>query len=67
MPRVKYPTQTQVVTFLFGTNRLGIFQLPPAQQAALNLGTNQFVTLHLEPVAVGTNLVLGLPRGLRSD
>src|SRR5208283_33438 len=58
--RINYPKQTQVVTFLFGTNRLGIFQLPPAQQEALNLGTNQFVTFHLEPVAVGTNLVLGL-------
>ncbi|MGD0260436.1 MAG: twin-arginine translocase subunit TatC [Verrucomicrobiota bacterium] len=58
--RVSYPKQTQVVTFLFGTNRLGIFQLPPAQQKALNFATNRFVTLHLEPVALGTNLFLGL-------
>src|SRR3974390_3167239 len=34
--RVRYPSQNQVVTFLFGTNRLGVYQLPPAQQASFN-------------------------------
>ena len=58
--QVIYPKQTQVVTFLFGTNRLGIYQLPPSQQKEFNFGTNQFVTLHLAPVTVGTNVVLGL-------
>ncbi len=57
--RVKYPPRNQVVTFLFGSNRLGIFQLPPAQQTNFNFGTNHFVTLHLEPVTLGTNVVLG--------
>jgi len=57
--RIRYPAQTQVVTFLFGTNRLGVFQLPPDQQKNFNLGTNKFVTLHLEPLTVGTNEVLG--------
>ncbi len=55
-----YPPENQVITFLFGSNRLGVFQLPPAEQRALNLGTNQFVTLHVQPVVVGTNVVLGL-------
>src|SRR3974377_1972728 len=40
--RVRYPSQNQVVTFLFGTNRLGVYQLPPAQQASFNFGTNHF-------------------------
>src|SRR5215831_9529045 len=39
--RVKYPPQNQVVTFTFGTNRLGVFQLPPGQRESFNLGTNQ--------------------------
>lgn len=58
--RISHPPETQVVTFLFGTNRLGVFELPPAQQNNLNFGTNRFVTLRVQPVAVGTNLVLGL-------
>lgn len=58
--RIHYPNSVQVVTFRFGTNRLGVYQLPPDQQAALGLGTNKFVTLHLEPVALGTNLVFAL-------
>jgi sec-independent protein translocase protein TatC len=57
--QIRYPPQNQVVTFLFGTNRLGVYQLPPGQKETLNLGTNQFVTLHLEPIAIGTNLVFG--------
>jgi sec-independent protein translocase protein TatC len=57
---IHYPANSQVVTFLFGTNRLGVFQLPPAQQSAFNFGTNRFVNLHVEPISVGTNLVLGL-------
>ncbi|MFM2294636.1 MAG: hypothetical protein RLZZ350_1049 [Verrucomicrobiota bacterium] len=56
---VKYPPDHQVVTFLFGQNRLGVMQLPPAEKKVLGLGTNQFVTLHLQPITVGTNQVLG--------
>src|SRR4249920_2690534 len=52
--KVRYPPDKQVVTFLFGTNRLGVFQMVPGQQEGLNLGTNHFLTFHLEPVAVGT-------------
>ena len=58
--KVHYSDKNQVVTFLFGTNRLGVYQLPPNQQLSLGLGTNRFVTLHLQPITIGTNQVLGL-------
>ena len=58
--KIRFQPNTQVVTFLFGTNRLGVFQLPKDQKAGLDLGTNRFVTLHLQPVTIGTNEVLGL-------
>lgn len=58
--RISYPAETQVVSFMFGTNRLGVFKLGREDQKSLQLGTNQFVTLHLEPITVGTNQVLGL-------
>lgn len=57
---VSYPKDTQVVTFMLGTNRLGVFQLGQADQQALNFGSNQFVTLHLQPITIGTNQILGL-------
>jgi sec-independent protein translocase protein TatC len=58
--KVRYRDENQVVTFLFGTNRLGVFQLTPDQRKVIDLGTNQFVTLHVAPVQVGTNFLLGL-------
>ncbi|SPE55577.1 Sec-independent protein translocase protein TatC [Verrucomicrobia bacterium] len=58
--KVRYRSDSQVVTFLFGTNRLGLFQLPPEQEQQWAFGTNHFVNLYLEPIHVGTNLVLGL-------
>ena len=57
--RVNYPKDVQVVTFLFGSNRLGVFRMPP-EQTGLSFGTNRFVTLHLEPVSLGTNTLLGV-------
>jgi sec-independent protein translocase protein TatC len=57
---VRYPSDKQVVTFLFGTNRLGVYQLPTNSPNGLQFGTNQFITYHVEPTLVGTNLVLGL-------
>jgi sec-independent protein translocase protein TatC len=43
---------------MVATNRLGIFQLPPEQQESFHLGTtNRFVTVHVEPTVIGTNLV----------
>ncbi len=58
--KIRYPDTAQVVTLLFGTNRLGVYQLPSAQGAALGLGTNKFVSLHVEPLLNGTNLLLAL-------
>jgi sec-independent protein translocase protein TatC len=48
---ISYPSDRQVFTFLFGTNRLGVFQEPRAGQSAFHhLTTNQFATFHLELV-----------------
>lgn len=60
---VRYPQKNQVVTVFFGTNRLSTFQLPPDQREQFNLGTNQFMTLHLVPITLGTNQVLGVQAG----
>jgi len=57
--KIHYDSSDQVVTVSFGTNRVGVFTLPPAQQPQANLGTNQFVTLHLQAVTIGTNQLLG--------
>ena len=56
--KIDYPGTNQVVTVLFGTNRLGVFPLTPEQQASLELGTNRFVAVRVEPVTLGTNQVL---------
>ncbi len=54
-----YPGTNQVVTVSFGTNQLGHFELSDAQQNSLNLGTNRFVGVTVEPIQIGTNQVLG--------
>src|SRR5512142_1357762 len=41
--KISYPKKVQVVTFLWGTNRLGVFQLSPEQQETFKLSTNRFV------------------------
>jgi sec-independent protein translocase protein TatC len=67
--KLNYSKNEQVVTFVFGTNRLGVFRMAPARQEFLNLGTNQFVTFHVEPVPFGdgTNqFVLGMRRDFDS-
>src|SRR5579863_8106814 len=56
---VSYPGTNQVVTVSFGTNRLGNFQIPAEQTRSLNLGTNRFVAVTVEPVTLGTNQVIG--------
>jgi sec-independent protein translocase protein TatC len=58
--KISYPGQNHVVTALFGTNRLGVFPLTPELEGALDLGSNRFVAVRLEPVTLGTNQVLGL-------
>ncbi len=57
--KISYPGTNQVVTVSFGTNRLGHFQLSEAQEKSLNLGTNRFVAVTVEPLTLGTNQVLG--------
>jgi sec-independent protein translocase protein TatC len=54
-----YPGTNQVVTVSFGTNRLGHFQLSDAEEKSLNLGTNRFVAVTVEPLTLGTNQILG--------
>lgn len=49
----------QTVVVSFGTNHLGNFQLTPKQSKSLNLGTNRFVAVTVEPLTLGTNRVLG--------
>ena len=56
--KLPYPGTNQVVTVLFGTNRLGVFPLTPEQHATLDLGTNRFVAVRVEPATLGTNQVL---------
>ena len=61
--RISYPKDKQIVTFLFGTNRLGVFPLSPTEQKAFDFGSNQFITFHVEPIKQEgeTNLfVLGM-------
>jgi sec-independent protein translocase protein TatC len=49
----------QTATVSFGTNQLGIFEISPALQKSLNLGTNSSVAVQIEPMMIGTNQVLG--------
>jgi sec-independent protein translocase protein TatC len=54
-----FPGTSQIVSVSFGTNSLGNFPLSEAQQKSLNLGTNRFVAVEVEPLLLGTNRVLG--------
>ena len=56
--RISYPGTNQIVTVIFGTNELGAFPLTTEQQASLELGTNRFVAVRVEPAMLGTNQVL---------
>ncbi len=56
---IHYSGTNQIVTVSFGTNRLGNFPLTPEQQQSLDLGTNRFVAVEVEPLVIGTNRVLG--------
>jgi sec-independent protein translocase protein TatC len=54
-----YPGTNQIVTVSFNANRLGHFSLSPEQEKFLNLGTNRFVAVVVEPLTLGTNQILG--------
>ena len=56
--KIRYPGTNQVVTLRYGTNVLRVFQLTPEQQQSLELGTNRFVAVTVEPAIIGTNRVL---------
>jgi sec-independent protein translocase protein TatC len=57
--KVSFPGTNQIVSVSFGSNSLGNFTLSASQQQALDLGTNRFNAIQIEPVTVGTNRVLG--------
>ena len=57
--KIRYPGTNQVVTVSYGTNRLGTVKLAPEQQRELDLGSNRFVAVQIEPLTLGTNRVLG--------
>ena len=54
-----HTTTNQTVIISFGTNHVGNFQLTPEQEKSLNLGTNRFIPVIVEPLVIGTNQVLG--------
>ena len=56
--RISYAGTNHIVTVLFGTNQLGVFPLPEAQAPSIDLGTNRFVAVRIEPTTIGTNNVL---------
>src|SRR5208282_3963264 len=47
-----YPGTNQIVVTSFGTNHLGNFRLTPEEQASLDLGTNRFVAVRIEPMTI---------------
>jgi sec-independent protein translocase protein TatC len=56
--QIAYPGTNQILTLYYGTNRVGVYNLTPAQQEAGNFGTNRFVAVQVEPATIGTNQVL---------
>lgn len=57
--KISFPGTNQVVTVAYGTNKLGTFHLTADQSVALDLGSNRFVAVEVEPQIIGTNRVLG--------
>src|SRR6516165_5769827 len=57
--QLAWPGTNQVVSVSFGSNHLANFTLAPAEEKSLNLGTNRFVAVQVEPMLVGTNHLLG--------
>ena len=54
----EWPGTNQVVSVNFGSHHLANFQLSPAEQTDLKLGTNRFVAVQVEPLVLGSNHVL---------
>ncbi|HEU5070623.1 MAG TPA: twin-arginine translocase subunit TatC [Verrucomicrobiae bacterium] len=55
---IHYPGTNQIVTVFWETNKLGTFPLTPASQPSLQLGSNRFVAVRIQPAVIGTNQVL---------
>ncbi len=56
---VSFSGTNQIAVVSFGTNHLGNFSLTSEEQQLLNLGTNRFVAVTVEPLTLGTNQLLG--------
>ena len=56
---IHFSGTNQIAVVSFGTNHIGNFKLTPEQEQSLNLGTNRFVAVTVEPLVIGTNQVLG--------
>lgn len=50
--------RNHVAIVSFGTNHLGNFEFSAEQQKSLNLGTNHYVAVQIQPAMIGTNQVL---------
>jgi sec-independent protein translocase protein TatC len=53
-----HPGTNQIVSVHFGGRSLETFALTDKQQQALDLGTNRFIAVEIEPIIDGTNRVL---------
>lgn len=53
------PGTNRFATVLIGTNKLGVFGVPPAMDNPALFGTNRFFAIQIEPLTIGTNQVLG--------
>src|SRR5580700_11223641 len=57
--KISYAGTNHVITAFVGTNKLGVFTVQGEVAEKLNLGTNRFAAVRLEPTLIGTNQVLG--------
>ncbi len=58
--KVNYPGKDQVAVVLLGTNRLQTLRLTELQRESFQLPTNRYLAVRIEPVAIGTNVVLAV-------
>ncbi len=65
--KIDYPGTNQVATVRFGTNRLGVFPLTPAQQEAFGFGGKRYLSFQVAPVTIGTNTLLALALDPKAD
>ena len=58
--KLRFPSNIQVVTFFFGDNKLGSFQIDTNKQAPFPMSSRRYVPVQIEPITIGTNQVLGV-------